>query len=89
MAKYILLEYDKYFLAKDRIPSQKYASLANSNNCWSSRIGDNWKDIFAGVAAGCATILLDKYYNKSVDAEYRLNNLGAVAKLIKSHDNMS
>ena len=50
-------------------------------------IGDNWKDIEAGRAAGCKTILLDKSYNKSVGADYRVGNLDFAVKLIKSIDN--
>lgn len=38
-------------------------------------VGDNWKDIESGKAAGCTTILLDKFYNKSVQADYRVKNL--------------
>lgn len=46
-------------------------------------IGDNWRDIEAGKAAGCINILLDKPYNKSVEANYRVKNLNSVVKLIK------
>ena len=48
-------------------------------------IGDNWKDIECGKGAGCTTILLDKYYNKKVNADYRVKNLSMVNKLIKSN----
>jgi len=51
-------------------------------------IGDSWKDIEAGRAAGCATILLDKRYNRSVEADYHVINLDDVVKIIKSHDHM-
>jgi D-glycero-D-manno-heptose 1,7-bisphosphate phosphatase len=47
-------------------------------------IGDNWKDITAGKKAGCKTIILDKPYNKSVDADHRLGTLESAVKLIKS-----
>jgi D-glycero-D-manno-heptose 1,7-bisphosphate phosphatase len=47
-------------------------------------IGDNWKDIDSGKAAGCKTILLDKFYNKSVIADYRTKNLDMCVKLVKS-----
>ncbi|HEY9247201.1 MAG TPA: HAD family hydrolase, partial [Candidatus Methanoperedens sp.] len=38
-------------------------------------IGDSWKDIEAGKAAGCTSILLDKPYNKGIKADYRVRNL--------------
>ncbi len=47
-------------------------------------IGDNWKDIESGQAAGCTTILIDKFYNKSVKANYRVKNLTMATKVIKS-----
>lgn len=46
-------------------------------------IGDNWKDMEAGKAAGCITILLDKLYNQAVEADYRVNNLEDIVKLIE------
>jgi len=51
-------------------------------------IGDNWKDIDAGKAAGCTTILLEKDYNGSVEADYRSINLDEAVKIIKSHDRL-
>lgn len=48
-------------------------------------IGDNWKDIESGKAAGCRTILLDKFYNKSVKADYRVKNLTMSLEVVKSH----
>lgn len=47
-------------------------------------IGDNWKDIAAGQSAGCRTIILDRSYNQSVEADYRVKNLEAAVRLIKS-----
>jgi D-glycero-D-manno-heptose 1,7-bisphosphate phosphatase len=47
-------------------------------------IGDNWKDIESGKLAGCSTILVDKFYNKSVQAEYRVKNLIMSTDVIKS-----
>jgi len=47
-------------------------------------IGDNWKDVDAGNAAGCRTILLEKPYNKEVRADYRAKDLEAAVRLIKS-----
>ena len=55
-------------------------------NLWHSfLIGDNWKDIESGKAAGCWTILIDKYYNKSVKADHRVKNLSMSVEVIKSH----
>jgi D-glycero-D-manno-heptose 1,7-bisphosphate phosphatase len=45
-------------------------------------IGDNWKDIQAGKAAGCTTILLDKSYNIDIKADYRVHNLKNAVKTI-------
>lgn len=47
-------------------------------------IGDNWKDIESGKAAGCRTILLDQFYNKSVKADYRVKNLTMSVEVVKS-----
>jgi D-glycero-D-manno-heptose 1,7-bisphosphate phosphatase len=47
-------------------------------------IGDNWKDMEAGKASGCATVLLDRPYNQAVVADYRVGNLKAAVELIKS-----
>lgn len=48
-------------------------------------IGDNWKDIDAGKAAGCITILINKPYNQSVRADYRTDSLDdAVRSIIKT-----
>ncbi|MCK4786559.1 MAG: HAD hydrolase-like protein, partial [Desulfobacteraceae bacterium] len=46
-------------------------------------IGDNWKDIEAGRAAGCKAILLDKHYNQAIETDFRVKNLGAAVKLIE------
>ena len=48
-------------------------------------IGDNWKDIESGKAAGCRTILIDKLYNKTVTADYQVENLTMSAEVVKSH----
>jgi D-glycero-D-manno-heptose 1,7-bisphosphate phosphatase len=47
-------------------------------------IGDNWKDMQAGEAAGCTTILLDKYYNKDIKADHRVQDLKNAVKTILS-----
>jgi len=45
-------------------------------------IGDNWKDIEAGKAAGCATVLLDNLYNKEVEADFRAGDIDLAMKII-------
>jgi len=46
-------------------------------------IGDGWKDIQAGESAGCKTILLDKDYNKGVNADFHVRSLIEAVKIIK------
>ena len=50
-------------------------------------IGDNWKDTEAGQKAGCKTIIINKNYNKTVKADFRVENLDEAVKLIKSLKN--
>ncbi len=45
-------------------------------------IGDSWKDMDAGKAAGCTTILLDRPYNQEAACDYRLAGLNESAELI-------
>jgi len=45
-------------------------------------IGDSWKDIQAGKAVGCATILLDNVYNKEVETDFRARDIGLAMKII-------
>lgn len=45
-------------------------------------IGDTWKDIHAGKAAGCSTILLDRPYNKGLESDYRVRSLLDVNHII-------
>ena len=49
-------------------------------------IGDRWRDIECGHAAGCATILIDYNYRESIDREpdFRCADLLSAAKLILS-----
>jgi D-glycero-D-manno-heptose 1,7-bisphosphate phosphatase len=49
-------------------------------------IGDTWKDMEAGKAAGCKTILIDAPYNKSVSCDYRVRDLkGAETIVMEGH----
>lgn len=45
-------------------------------------IGDTWKDIEAGKAAGCKAILLDAPYNQETGCDYRVQSLGEAVALI-------
>jgi D-glycero-D-manno-heptose 1,7-bisphosphate phosphatase len=48
-------------------------------------IGDSWKDMSAGRAAGCTTILIDQYYNQGTEGHYRVKDLkGAVEIIVNS-----
>ena len=48
-------------------------------------IGDSWKDIGAGEAAGCKTILIRRNYNKDLKENYNfeVENLKEAIKIIK------
>ena len=45
-------------------------------------IGDSWKDMEAGRAAGCTTIILDRAYNQGVTCIHRLPGLKEAVGLI-------
>ncbi len=47
-------------------------------------IGDTEKDVLAGQAAGCRTILIDADYNQSISSDYRVKTLLEAAELLKS-----
>jgi len=51
-------------------------------------IGDTWKDIGAGKAAGCKTFLLRREYNNDYQKNYdfEINNLKEMVDIIKSLD---
>lgn len=46
-------------------------------------IGDSWKDIDAGKAAKCTTILIEYKYNETVKADYRTEKLKSAVEIIK------
>ena len=48
-------------------------------------IGDSWKDVEAGKTAGCKNILLDASYNKTVDVDFRIENLEKAVKIIRDN----
>ncbi|OGW44937.1 MAG: hypothetical protein A2Y66_02105 [Nitrospirae bacterium RBG_13_41_22] len=45
-------------------------------------IGDTWKDIEAGKAAGCKTILLNAPYNQDVHCDFRVKLLAEAVDII-------
>lgn len=47
-------------------------------------VGDTWRDVEAGKAAGCTTILVDAPYNKEVEADHRVSSLMEILPLIRS-----
>jgi D-glycero-D-manno-heptose 1,7-bisphosphate phosphatase len=46
-------------------------------------IGDTWKDVEAGRAAGCKTVLLDAPYNQEVAPDLRVKSLSEAVERIK------
>ena len=51
-------------------------------------IGDTWKDMEAGKAVGCKTILLDTSYNQDVQSDFRVKSLSEAADLIIKTSNL-
>ena len=48
-------------------------------------IGDSWKDMGAGRAAGCSTILIKRKYNEDLkDYDFKVNSLKEAVKIIKN-----
>jgi D-glycero-D-manno-heptose 1,7-bisphosphate phosphatase len=45
-------------------------------------IGDTWKDMEAGRAAGCKTILLDAPYNQNIRCDFRAKSLSEATDII-------
>lgn len=45
-------------------------------------VGDTWKDVAAGRAAGCRTVLLRRAYNQGTQADHEVRDLGEAARLI-------
>jgi D-glycero-D-manno-heptose 1,7-bisphosphate phosphatase len=46
-------------------------------------LGDSWKDVEAGRAAGCRTIYLKTRYNADVRADFVISDLGAISQVIQ------
>jgi D-sedoheptulose 7-phosphate isomerase len=55
----------------------------NINLTASFVIGDQWKDVQAGIKAGCVAILLDCPYNKNVECDHRIPDLHSALSIIK------
>ena len=45
-------------------------------------LGDNFKDIEAGKAAGLKTILLNRFYNKNYISDFKINEFSEIMNLI-------
>ena len=61
----------------------KAAKELNINLNKSFVVGDTWKDIEAGKAAGCKTFLVNTLYNKEVKSDYRIKSLKEAIEIIK------
>jgi D-glycero-D-manno-heptose 1,7-bisphosphate phosphatase len=61
----------------------KAAKKLNINLNKSFVVGDTWKDMEAGKAAGCITILLDAAYNQGVNSDYKVKSLDEAVEIIK------
>lgn len=49
-------------------------------------VGDGWRDIAAGRAAGCRTVLLQQRYNEDVAADHAARDLSAAVEWILAQD---
>ena len=49
-------------------------------------VGDTESDTIAARAAGCASILIDTWYNKKIESDYRGTNLLALNTFITTSD---
>lgn len=88
------LDFDDYFMCRhtseDNCPFKKPSPLMlqAAADKWgidlsrSYMIGDTDKDMDAGRAAGCKTILLDRHYNQGIDADFRRPTLSEAFKVI-------
>jgi D-glycero-D-manno-heptose 1,7-bisphosphate phosphatase len=46
-------------------------------------IGDTWKDVSAGLSAGCGTLIMDAPYNRDVTADFRVRSLDEAVVAIR------
>jgi D-glycero-D-manno-heptose 1,7-bisphosphate phosphatase len=58
---------------------------AGLSQCW--MVGDRWRDVDCGHAAGCHTIFIDRGYAEELrqQPDFRAKNLGEAADIILSH----
>jgi len=56
----------------------------NIDFCDSCIIGDTANDMLAGRATGCRTILIDCFYNREVQSDFRVQNLSEAVCLIRN-----
>jgi D-glycero-D-manno-heptose 1,7-bisphosphate phosphatase len=59
----------------------------NINLSVSFLIGDTWKDMAAGKAAGCKTILLDARYNQGVQCDFRVESISKAVDIVVKTQN--
>jgi D-glycero-D-manno-heptose 1,7-bisphosphate phosphatase len=52
-------------------------------------VGDRWRDIDAGRAAGCRTILIERKYSGVTEPDFRAADVGSAVKIILSAANLS
>jgi D-glycero-D-manno-heptose 1,7-bisphosphate phosphatase len=68
------------------LPGSLLAAAKKHNiNLWKSyMVGDRWRDIEAGMSAGCKTIFIDYGYNEKVPevTNYRVKSLTEAAQII-------
>jgi D-sedoheptulose 7-phosphate isomerase len=49
-------------------------------------VGDTWKDVEAGKAAGCVTILINASYNQGIDCDYKIEDLKEILNIINKEE---
>jgi D-glycero-D-manno-heptose 1,7-bisphosphate phosphatase len=49
-------------------------------------IGDSWKDIEAGKAAGCKNIIIDAEYNRTIETNFRIYDIRSALGVILNED---
>jgi len=74
-----------------RCRKPKPGMLLRLAGCWnvalnkSVMIGDSWRDVEAGRAAGCTTILIDGPARSEATADYRVSSLTEAADVAVTH----
>jgi D-glycero-D-manno-heptose 1,7-bisphosphate phosphatase len=82
----VVCPHDDYHQCRCRKPRpgmiEELAAETNIELSGSFVIGDSWRDVQAARACGCVGIILDRYYNRNDDADYRVGNIAEAARLI-------